>query len=307
MASRARCWMPASGLSVKSKSRNSPSATEEGAGDDEEQFRRSWPKAPMLARPPRADEVAGPGYGAVRAIDGRSARRTGRTAQFATVVSEEFKRWIKVQAAAKRQKHGGAARRYESRLYRKIRGGIEMLSLLKRKPKLPALIEQACGLLTHRGISPAEPAAKHQGQRGLLGCVRRACRRARHQQGGVVRGYGGRAAGDGAAARYEVAVRLKVRSGPCPPRRSLRAGCRSGAGSMKTRRLFTSHCRHHFSGSSSAEGRMPRPRLADGRRIWDVEELDLAFKALPREGGDDRAGIWPDRKRNGESMGRCAW
>jgi excisionase family DNA binding protein len=35
-----------------------------------------------------------------------------------------------------------------------------------------------------------------------------------------------------------------------------------------------------------ADGRMPRPRLADGRRIWDVEELDLAFKALPREGGD---------------------
>ena len=31
---------------------------------------------------------------------------------------------------------------------------------------------------------------------------------------------------------------------------------------------------------------MPRPRLAGGRRIWDVEELDLAFKALPREGGD---------------------
>jgi excisionase family DNA binding protein len=35
-----------------------------------------------------------------------------------------------------------------------------------------------------------------------------------------------------------------------------------------------------------AEGQMPRPRLVGGRRIWDVEELDLAFKALPREGGD---------------------
>ncbi len=32
---------------------------------------------------------------------------------------------------------------------------------------------------------------------------------------------------------------------------------------------------------------MPRPRVAGGRRIWDVEELDLAFKALPREGGDE--------------------
>jgi hypothetical protein len=35
-----------------------------------------------------------------------------------------------------------------------------------------------------------------------------------------------------------------------------------------------------------AAGRMPRPRLAGGRRVWDIEELDLAFKALPREGGD---------------------
>ena len=60
-------------------------------------------KKPMLARPPRADEVVGSigGYGAVRAADGRSARRTGRTVQFATVVSEEFKRWMKVQAAAR--------------------------------------------------------------------------------------------------------------------------------------------------------------------------------------------------------------
>jgi len=31
---------------------------------------------------------------------------------------------------------------------------------------------------------------------------------------------------------------------------------------------------------------MPRPRIVGSRRIWDVEELDLAFKSLPREGGD---------------------
>ena len=45
------------------------------------------------------------------------------------------------------------------------------------------------------------------------------------------------------------------------------------------------------------EGRMPRPRLADGRRIWDVEELDLAFKALPREGGDNDPFFVADRSR----------
>jgi excisionase family DNA binding protein len=43
-----------------------------------------------------------------------------------------------------------------------------------------------------------------------------------------------------------------------------------------------------------SEGRMPRPRIAGGRRIWDVDELDLAFKALPREGGDAEADTWTD-------------
>src|SRR4051794_35276442 len=32
---------------------------------------------------------------------------------------------------------------------------------------------------------------------------------------------------------------------------------------------------------------MPRPCIVGGRRIWDIEELDVAFKALPREGGED--------------------
>jgi excisionase family DNA binding protein len=34
------------------------------------------------------------------------------------------------------------------------------------------------------------------------------------------------------------------------------------------------------------EGMMPKPRLAGIRRIWDVDELDCAFKALPREDGE---------------------
>ena len=49
------------------------------------------------------------------------------------------------------------------------------------------------------------------------------------------------------------------------------------------------------------QGMMPRPRVAGSRRIWDVEELDLAFKALPREGGEaglifatDTADSWTD-------------
>jgi len=46
---------------------------------------------------------------------------------------------------------------------------------------------------------------------------------------------------------------------------------------------------------------MPRPRVVGGRRIWDVEELDVAFKALPREDGDgdvifveDKGDSWAD-------------
>lgn len=48
-------------------------------------------------------------------------------------------------------------------------------------------------------------------------------------------------------------------------------------------------------------GRMPRPRVIGHRRIWDIDELDLAFKALPREGGEtcpnndgDDADSWAD-------------
>lgn len=37
-------------------------------------------------------------------------------------------------------------------------------------------------------------------------------------------------------------------------------------------------------------GQMPRPRLIGGRRIWDVDDLDAAFRSLPLEiegvGGD---------------------
>lgn len=59
-------------------------------------------KQPLFAKPPRPEESAGiQGHGAVRVTDGRSARRTGRVVQFATVVSPEFKKWLKVEAASK--------------------------------------------------------------------------------------------------------------------------------------------------------------------------------------------------------------
>lgn len=34
-----------------------------------------------------------------------------------------------------------------------------------------------------------------------------------------------------------------------------------------------------------SDGRMPKPKKIDGRRVWDVRSLDRAFDALP--GGND--------------------
>lgn len=40
---------------------------------------------------------------------------------------------------------------------------------------------------------------------------------------------------------------------------------------------------------------MPRPRMINARRVWDVDDLDAAFKSLPREGGEDEgADTWAD-------------
>jgi excisionase family DNA binding protein len=43
-----------------------------------------------------------------------------------------------------------------------------------------------------------------------------------------------------------------------------------------------------------ADGRMPAPRRIDGRKVWDVRELDLAFDALPSENHASRGSTWDD-------------
>ena len=35
------------------------------------------------------------------------------------------------------------------------------------------------------------------------------------------------------------------------------------------------------------EGRVPPPRLIDGRKVWDVRELDIAFEEFPLESNDN--------------------
>ena len=43
-----------------------------------------------------------------------------------------------------------------------------------------------------------------------------------------------------------------------------------------------------------ADGRMPPPRRIDGRKVWDIRNLDLAFEALPKEDAS-AGGSWDDR------------
>jgi predicted DNA-binding transcriptional regulator AlpA len=44
------------------------------------------------------------------------------------------------------------------------------------------------------------------------------------------------------------------------------------------------------------DNRMPKPRLIDCRKVWDVHELDMAFDELPREDSPPIAGnSWDDR------------
>lgn len=40
------------------------------------------------------------------------------------------------------------------------------------------------------------------------------------------------------------------------------------------------------------DGRMPKPRIANARRIWDRRELDDAIDALPHDGETPGANEW---------------
>ena len=44
-----------------------------------------------------------------------------------------------------------------------------------------------------------------------------------------------------------------------------------------------------------SDDRMPKPRVLDGRVLWDVEEVRAAWRALPRRGAaaqDNEANPW---------------
>ena len=67
-------------------------------------------------------------------------------------------------------------------------------------------------------------------------------------------------------AKATIASRLPIRRGLSESGAALYVGL----GGTKFRELVV-------------EGRRPKPRLIDSRRVWDIDDLDAAFKSLPIE------------------------
>ena len=42
------------------------------------------------------------------------------------------------------------------------------------------------------------------------------------------------------------------------------------------------------------DGRMPAPKRIDGRKVWDIHALDMAFDALPSENETSEGSTWDD-------------
>jgi hypothetical protein len=79
-----------------------------------------------------------------------------------------------------------------------------------------------------------------------------------------------------AASKTATAPRLQIRRGLGEAEAALYVGL----GASKFRELVQA-------------GRMPRPRILDTRRLWDVDDLDAAFKSLPVDGATEKDS-WSD-------------
>jgi excisionase family DNA binding protein len=42
------------------------------------------------------------------------------------------------------------------------------------------------------------------------------------------------------------------------------------------------------------DGRMPAPKRIDGRKVWDIHSLDMAFDALPSDNETSGGSTWDD-------------
>lgn len=74
-------------------------------------------------------------------------------------------------------------------------------------------------------------------------------------------------------SKRDAAARLPIRRALSEPEAALYVGI----GSTKFRALV-------------ADGRMPKPRILDGRKLWDVDALDASFRDLPTEEASDTWG-----------------
>jgi hypothetical protein len=77
-------------------------------------------------------------------------------------------------------------------------------------------------------------------------------------------------------AKPDLSARLPIRRGLSEPEAAIYVSL----GATKFRELVK-------------DGRMPKPRLIDGRRVWDVDDLDAAFKSLPVD-GEAQIDTWSD-------------
>lgn len=51
------------------------------------------------------------------------------------------------------------------------------------------------------------------------------------------------------------------------------------------------------------DGRMPKARKLNGRRVWSLDEVEKAFKALPTDGDDTEANPWDNTCGFGSQTG----
>jgi len=85
-------------------------------------------------------------------------------------------------------------------------------------------------------------------------------------------------------SKPEIAARLPIRRGISEAEAALYVGI----GVSKFQEMVRDH-------------RMPRPYLIDRRKVWDFDDLDAAFKSLPREGDDAPSDSWADFRDGGNT------
>lgn len=78
---------------------------------------------------------------------------------------------------------------------------------------------------------------------------------------------------------------------PDPPNRQLRRSSQPRRGLSRDEAAIYIGVSSRKLDEMVADGRMPKPKSIDARRVWDLRALDRAFDALPTD-GEDIANPW---------------